>query len=382
TGEMAPASGINSSGLSIFANGINHNWNYSTNAGYEPYAFTFRKALEAADYNLDGINNMLDIRDAISSNSQGYAWGSNFSASAPSTAIYDSLIAMVAEVCPEEPYITFRTNSYNDTLPGDNLYAANSEIKRHNLRLYCSRYLAIVDNIGDGTGISSQENWDLMKNYSNGGYANMQFMQYIPEWGQLNLSVYRDGTPAYMHDPVTYDVTEFFQLDVPVADFTADTTVVVEGDSVHFTDLSANNPTSWEWEFESGTPETSNEQNPIIKYEIPGDYDVKLIVNNTYGSDTILKMDYIHVDSLSTAIKTYNSQEAIFHPNPVKDKIFISCKDNIQSVEILNYSGQVVKKLESNTKQIEINIADLPTGIYFIWLKVGEEDLIKKIIKL
>ena len=138
-GDMAPYSGISSSGLSIFSTVLDdQTWNYNTGVGYEPFKFTFRKALESNDYNQDGVNNMLDICDAISSNPLGYSCGWNFAALAPSTAVYDSLIALVAEVAPEAPYITFRTNSYNDTIPGDNLFAANSQVKRNNFRHYCS----------------------------------------------------------------------------------------------------------------------------------------------------------------------------------------------------------------------------------------------------
>ncbi len=68
----------------------------------------------------------------------------------------------------------------------------------------------IVNHIGDGTGIGSQENWDLMKNYTNLGNTNLQFMQYIPEWDQLNLSVYQNNQGAYLHDPIAYDLNEFF----------------------------------------------------------------------------------------------------------------------------------------------------------------------------
>jgi hypothetical protein len=212
-GEMGPNNGINLNGLSMFSNGMNGEyWVPDTTAGYEPIKFTFRKALESSDYNQDGVNNMLDIRDAISSNPQGYSDGWNFSALAPSTAIYDSLIAMVAEVAPLEPFITFRTNSYNDTLPGDNLYAANSQIKRNNSRQYCSRYLGIVNNMGPGTNIGSQQNWDLMRDYSNSGSNSLMFMQYIPEWNQLKLSVFQNGIGAYLHDPITYDVSEFFSF--------------------------------------------------------------------------------------------------------------------------------------------------------------------------
>jgi len=381
-GEMAPASGINSSGLSIFASGLTDQvWNYSSHAGYEPYAFTFRKALEAIDYNQDSVNNMLDIRDAISSNTQGYGSGINISALAPSTAVYDSLIALVAEVAPEYPCITFRDNSFNDLLPGDNLYAANSQIKRNNCCHYCGRYLAIVNNIGDGTGIGSQENWDLMKNYSNGGTTNMQFMQYIPEWGQLNLSVYKNGSPAYLHEPITYDVNEFFYLPVPMVYFTADTTLIFKGDSIHFTDLSENNPSGWEWEFEGGIPEISTEQNPVVIYNVSGYYDVTLNVSNIYGSDSLTISDYITVDS-QTGMIPHNNIQAGIYPIPAQDKLCISSSNNIKSVDILDISGQVIRNQKCNSRQLKINIQDLPDGIYFIRLYSGDTEVTKKIIKM
>jgi hypothetical protein len=218
-GDMAPYSGLNSSGLTLYLNGLGGQiWYPGYNLGYESIRFTFRKVLESGDYNQDSVNNMLDIYDAISSNTQGYSNGHIISALAPSTAIYDSLIALVAEVAPQEPFITFRTNSYNDTLPGDNLYAANSQIKRNNSRQYCTRYLNIVDNMGPGTDIGSQQNWELMRDFSNGGTSNLMFMQYIPEWNQLKLSVHQNGAGAYLHDPITYDVSEFFLPPVAITE--------------------------------------------------------------------------------------------------------------------------------------------------------------------
>jgi hypothetical protein len=177
-------------------------------------------------------------------------------------------------------------------------------------------------------------------------------------------------------------IFEFFDLFDPIADFAADTTSIVEGDTIHFTDLSENLPTTWAWEFEGGTPETSTEQNPEVKYESPGDYDVTLIVNNAYGSDTILKTDYIHVDSLATSIETYSFGDCVLYPNPVKNKLFISCKYNINSLDILNVVGRVVKIQECDAKQAEMNIVDLPGGIYFIRLQTKTMLITKKIIKL
>ena len=80
----------------------------------------------------------------------------------------------------------------------------------------------------------------------------------------------------------------------PIADFEADTTLIFENDTVHFTDLSEN-ATSWEWFFEGGTPETSNEQNPTVLYENPGSFNVRLKAINDAGSHELLKENYITV---------------------------------------------------------------------------------------
>jgi len=173
---------------------------------------------------------------------------------------------------------------------------------------------------------------------------------------------------------------QFFEIVNPLAAFAADTTSVVEGDTIYFTDLSANNPTTWAWEFEGGTPKTSMEQNPAIEYALPGDYDVKLIVNNAFGSDTLLKTDFIHVD-LAIGIETHNSPDFTLYPNPASDKLFISCKEKLQSVDIMNIAGEVVKIQGCNACQAEINMADLPSGMYFIRLQTINKLITNKIIK-
>jgi PKD repeat protein/endonuclease/exonuclease/phosphatase family metal-dependent hydrolase len=81
----------------------------------------------------------------------------------------------------------------------------------------------------------------------------------------------------------------------PVADFAANLTAISAGESVTFTDLSTNNPTSWSWTFAGGTPANSALQNPFITYNTAGVYDVQLIATNSSGSNTILKTGYITV---------------------------------------------------------------------------------------
>ncbi|MDN5205257.1 PKD domain-containing protein [Fulvivirgaceae bacterium BMA10] len=81
----------------------------------------------------------------------------------------------------------------------------------------------------------------------------------------------------------------------PVADFSASTTSITEGQSVSFTDASSNNPTSWSWTFTGGTPASSTIQNPTVTYNNAGTYEVSLTATNANGSDTETKSAYITV---------------------------------------------------------------------------------------
>jgi M6 family metalloprotease-like protein len=88
----------------------------------------------------------------------------------------------------------------------------------------------------------------------------------------------------------------------PAADFTASATSIDVGDSVTFTDTSSNNPTSWSWTFNGGTPSSSTTQNPIITYNSAGTYTVSLTATNAVGGDTETKVDYITVSEATEVV--------------------------------------------------------------------------------
>ncbi|MCL2291411.1 MAG: PKD domain-containing protein [Bacteroidetes bacterium] len=81
----------------------------------------------------------------------------------------------------------------------------------------------------------------------------------------------------------------------PQPKFVADSTTIPVYTEITFTDQSSYAPTSWKWHFEGGTPGTSIEQNPTILYETTGTFDVKLVVENSFGKDSIIKENYITV---------------------------------------------------------------------------------------
>jgi PKD repeat protein len=77
--------------------------------------------------------------------------------------------------------------------------------------------------------------------------------------------------------------------------FRASATSIREGDTVKFTDLSISEPTAWHWYFDGGTPPESHDQNPEVLYETAGRYDVKLVITNAQGTDSLLCQKYIKV---------------------------------------------------------------------------------------
>lgn len=101
-------------------------------------------------------------------------------------------------------------------------------------------------------------------------------------------------------------------LESPIAGFEADLTTIKIGEAVTFTDKSTNTPTKWEWFFDGGSPETSQQQNPQITYNAPGTYSIKLIASNPLGSDTIIKQDYITVTDYISASFSASPLQGIY----------------------------------------------------------------------
>lgn len=88
------------------------------------------------------------------------------------------------------------------------------------------------------------------------------------------------------------------------ADFIANATTIVAGNTIDFTDQTINGPAiSWDWDFGNGL--TDNMQNPVgVLYDTPGLYTVSLTVSDGSVSDTETKLEYIEVldsSSLPTA---------------------------------------------------------------------------------
>lgn len=81
----------------------------------------------------------------------------------------------------------------------------------------------------------------------------------------------------------------------PVCEFEASNLISETGQTIYFTDLSTNEPTSWLWDFGDGN--TSSLKNPEHAYMQAGTYSVTLTVSNEYGSDSKTISNYITVQA-------------------------------------------------------------------------------------
>jgi PKD repeat protein len=93
------------------------------------------------------------------------------------------------------------------------------------------------------------------------------------------------------------------------AEFTSNKTAVCLGDSISFSDDSYNAVTGWNWTFESGSPATSTEQNPVVVYNTPGVYAVTLSATDGSNADAETKTAYVHVYPSSYSLPFFEGFE-------------------------------------------------------------------------
>ena len=103
-------------------------------------------------------------------------------------------------------------------------------------------------------------------------------------------------------------------VSAPQANFSYNITNECDPGTVQFTNQSTGTITSYEWEFEGGTPSTSTQENPTITYNNPGTFSVTLTVTNGPFSNTLEMIDEITIFPVPDADFTYdiNGNEVTF----------------------------------------------------------------------
>lgn len=167
------------------------------------------------------------------------------------------------------------------------------------------------------------KSWD-----TNGTDSTLQLQYWLDRKGSGTLEM-----PGF--DPANVQATPFFSAnnqDIPV------------GGSVQFYNLSNGPITSYHWEFDGGTPSSSNAKAPLpVAYYKPGNYKVSLTVTYPSGEDSLVKDSYVSV-------------RPVIYPNPTTNGEFHVLLGNYNqsdiSISIYNMMGQ---KLDTFTPEFSDN---------------------------
>ncbi len=116
------------------------------------------------------------------------------------------------------------------------------------------------------------------------------------------------------------------------------------------------------------TPGYSGDGCPAITAEFTSPNVIAFNANgNLFISDINMKRirEIIYHPERITNQNSIQNSIAIF-PNPAKNEITIIASDEITDVTIVNVIGWAIIRNPYNKKQVQIDISDLPTGLYFI----------------
>ena len=159
----------------------------------------------------------------------------------------------------------------------------------------------------------------------------------------------------------------------------------VRGNDVHFYNLTRGDADNWEWDFGDGN--TSIQYSPNHTYVVLGIHEVALSAYKGTSVNTMVirfntateksgntnkGIDYAYFyPGGKTNVEIIKSLSFSVYPNPASDWLKISCSNENAILQIYDFTGRIV--LEKENVHSEINISNLPAGLYM--LKIIDKDI-------
>lgn len=99
-----------------------------------------------------------------------------------------------------------------------------------------------------------------------------------------------------------------------------------------------------------------------------GTYNATLVINNTDPDNSQFEVD-VTLDVI-TGIDEASKTAVMIYPNPTKDLLNINADAQIQSVDIYNLTGQLIKHQDVNAITHQVDMSTFQTGVYLVKVKM------------
>ena len=144
----------------------------------------------------------------------------------------------------------------------------------------------------------------------------------------------------------------------------------------HFTASSHQHVNDYTWLFGDGTQESGIARLPPGQIEATHTYalgnnapsTIKLVVNNNFGTDTVLRSVPTNVADLTEA-----GHKVKVYPNPATDQLSVEIEEEeIQLLYLIDVKGKVIKTFDAKANRVVVPTHDVATGTYILRVKTDQ----------
>ena len=236
--------------------------------------------------------------DASTNNPTSWSW--TFEGGTPSTSTLENPIVQYAQ-----------SGVYDVTLEVANDQGASTMTTQEYITI-SDAPTADFDITGNGTFVefanTSVGATSLAWDFGDGGSST----DASPTYNYAAEGIYTVTLTATNQCGVNVSTSTLDLYTVPTASFSSVASTLCVGETISFMNQSSDNVDSYNWTFDGGTPSVSTEANPIIKYNTPGTYSVKLTVSNPTFSNTAIEEDIVVIIDTPTAAPSFTNNGLVY----------------------------------------------------------------------
>ncbi len=145
----------------------------------------------------------------------------------------------------------------------------------------------------------------------------------------------------------------------------------VEGIDVYNVYVNTANATDYLMGFTNGTSYVAGTNN-----EGTIEFYVRTVKDELESEPSEVYTIVIEDDAIEEFASSFN-----IYPNPANDKLFIEAETNVEEVSVYTLTGVMVYNEQCSMNNVQLNVSDLNSGVYFVKVRTYNGETVKRFIK-